>query len=222
MFYIVSISDQAFFTIITSALEAYRVSHPEDDDDGENHIPIETYGNIWGYQAKTKRNEIVFRAVLADIDTSAVRTPNSVRPQQKAFDIKEEFVDKFMPEIEYLGDFHSHPYDFENDKVNNVLELERKKLFCFSHGDFKHVKYLQEERNYRLGIVATVFEMPKQVARRNRHIDEDGLTCIRFMYDNLTIWLKVYVFMDSKRIKDKDIALTCPSLGFHAGSVEQE
>jgi len=222
MFYIVSISDQAFFTIITSALEAYRVSHPEDDDDGENHIPIETYGNIWGYQAKTKRNEIVFRAVLADIDTSAVRTPNSVRPQQKAFDIKEEFVDKFMPEIEYLGDFHSHPYDFENDKVNNVLELERKKLFCFFHGDFKHVKYLQEERNYRLGIVATVFEMPKRVARRNRHIDEDGLTCIRFMYDNLTIWLKVYVFMDSKRIKDKDIALTCPSLGFHAGSVEQE
>ena len=95
-------------------------------------------------------------------------------------------------------------------------------MFCFFHGDFKHVKYLQEERNYRLGIVATVFEMPKQVARRNKHIDEDGLTCIRFMYDNLTIWLKVYVFMDSKRIRDKDIALTCPNLGFHAGSVEQE
>jgi hypothetical protein len=110
-----------FFTIITSALEAYKVSH---HDGNKSHIPIETYGNLWGYLADTRRkNEMVFRVVQADVDTSATRQADSVRPKQEAFSTKVEFIDTFMPELEYLGDFHSHPYDFGNDGVNNVLEL---------------------------------------------------------------------------------------------------
>ncbi|WP_200376081.1 hypothetical protein [Thiocystis violacea] len=221
-YYIVSISDQAFFTIITSALEAYKVSHSEHKM--EKHIPIETYGNLRGYQSKTKRNESVYRILLADVDTSATRKPKTVRPQQESFSIKEEFVDYFYPELEYIGDFHSHPYDFENDKVDNVLQLERMKLYCFSNSDFEHVKYLQKKKNrkYRLGIVATVFEMPNAILRKNAHIGKEDLSCIRFMHDNLAIWIKAYVFTNKKQIADTEIALACPSLGFHAGSIEQD
>lgn len=219
-YHIVSISDQVFFTIVTSALEAYKVSHPEYD--GKDHVPIETYGNLWGYQAKTKRNETVFRIVLADVDTSAVRSPNSVRPQQLSFSLKQEFVDYFYPELEYLGDFHSHPYDFENDRVDNVLQLERKRLFCFSVGDFEHVKYLKETRNYRVGVVATVFEVPGNMRRKNTHIGREDFSCIRFVHDDLSVWIKAYVFIGPDQVADTEVGLMCSSVGFHAGSIEQE
>lgn len=218
-YYIVSIADQAFFTITTSALEAYKVSHPEYK--GKEHVPIETYGNLWGYQSQTKRDEQVLRVILADVDTSATRTPNSVRPQQESFSLKEEFVDSYYPELEYLGDFHSHPYDFENDKVDNVLQLERRKLYHFSSGDFNHVRYLQEKRRYRLGIVTTIYEMPKQVSRKSIHVGKEDFSCIRFTYERLSVWIKAYVFIN-QQIQDTNIALTCPTLGFHAGSIEQQ
>lgn len=225
-YYIVSISDQAFFSLITSALEAYKVSHI-DDDQSTNHIPIETYGNLWGYQAKTKRNENVFRIVFADVDTSATRTPNSVRPQQKSFTIKEEFVDCFYPELEYLGDFHSHPYDFENDSVSNAKQLEQDKLYCFSDGDFASVNHLkkEEKRKYRIGIVTTVFSPKIAPKRQSSHINDENkekdLSCIRFSHDGLVIWIKCYIFGRGKTlIQNEDIALMCPILGLHAGSIE--
>lgn len=218
-FYIVSLSDCAFFTIVSAALEAYKVSHPENNG---NHVPIETYGNLWGYQVVTKRDEFVLRVVLADVDTSATRTPDSVRPVQEAFTTKVEFVDRFLPELEYLGDFHSHPYDFENDGVNNVLELERSRLYEFSQGDFEHIQYLQEEksRHYRLGIAATVFEMSEYVARKNKHVKD--FSCIRFMYDRMAIWIKAYIFSttDFEKMRDDQVGLICPILGFHAESLE--
>lgn len=220
-FHIVSLSDHAVFTIITSALEAYKISHTEED---KEHSPIETYGNLWGYQARTKRDEIILRIILADVDTSATRTFNSAAPKQEAFDLKAEFVDRLMPELEYLGDFHSHPYHPENDNINSVLEVERHKYHCFSREDFRYTRHLQKKigRHYRIGIVATVFEMPQIVQRRNRHVGDD-LSCIRFIYDNLAIWLKCHVFSGTtfKHVKSENIGLTCSILGFPAASIEQ-
>jgi hypothetical protein len=219
-YYIVSISSQAFFNVVTSSLEAYSVCHSDDQDD---HSPIETYGNLWGYEARTKRKEKLFQIVHSDVDTSATRTQASVSSKREAFELKEIFVEYYYPELEYLGDFHSHPYDVENDEVSSVLQLEKSGLQNFSEGDFKNARYLQKEekRNYRVGIVTTIYQMGKCVKRKNMHIGEDSFSCIRFMHGDMAIWVKAYVFYP-ELIPESEVALICPVLGFHAGSIEQQ
>lgn len=216
--YIASLSEHAFFTIVTSALEAYRVSHPNNEN--EEHIPKETYGNLWGYQAKSKRKETVFHISFADVDIAADRQPGSVKPHPESFQIKEHFVDTFKPEVEYMGDFHSHPYDLKNDKVRSVLSVEREDLCSFSDADHEHVKHLKKTRKYRVGLVATVLETAKP--RESKHVGSTSYNCIRFSYDKFTIWIKCYLYDGKKMVDESDVSLLCPAAGFHAGTIEQE
>lgn len=218
-YYIVSLSEQAFFSIVTSALEAYSILHGKSK--GGAHIPEETYGNLWGHEATTKRKEKVFHIALADVDTSAERSPGQVVPKEESFALKEAFIDRFHPELEYLGDFHSHPYDRKHDSVTSTLDVERKELYGFSDADFASFRHLRKARNYRVGLVATIYKSDKAVARVNKHVGDEDYSCIRFSYDDLTIWLKCCVFGEKRRISDRKVALVCSSLGFHVGAIEQ-
>jgi hypothetical protein len=212
---IVSLSEQAFFTVVSSALEAFQINHDGKAD--KKHIPLETYGNLWGHASVNRRGVSIFHVALADVDTSAKRTPESVRAERKSFELKQQFVDHFHPEIEYLGDFHSHPYDPVNDDVDNALQLERDKRHEFTPADFESAQSLRQDRTYRLGLVVTVFRGEKTVARKSKHV---GLSCIRFSYDGFTIWLKCHVFGEKRTVQDRKVALICPALGFHIGAIK--
>jgi len=212
---IVSLSDAAFFSIVTSALEAYSVRHQDNSE--EEHFPVETYGNLWGYQATTKRKESVLHVVLADSDVSAKRESGSVSPAEDAFKLKSDFADSFFPELEYLGDFHSHPYD--QSEVNNELDLQRNLFHEQSSHDQKHAKYQQENgKRYRIQLIATVFGRPDMVNRTSGHLSDD-LSCIRFQYDKHTIWIKAYAYRineadgTSRKVNKDNIALICPCAG---------
>lgn len=212
---IVSLSDSVFFTIVTSALEAYKICHQ--DDSKENHVPLETYGNLWGYQATTKRAESLLHVVLADSDISAKREEGAVSPANDVFDLKSDFADIFFPELEYLGDFHSHPYD--HSEIRTELELQRRKLYEQSPEDQRFVRYQAElGKPYRLQIIAAIFERPDMVRRASGHIQGD-LSCIRFHYDKHTIWIKAYAYrIDkkeriSRKVNRDNIALICPCAG---------
>jgi len=212
---IVSVSDCAFFSIVTSALEAYSVCH-QDNPEGK-HVPVETYGNLWGYQVITKRRESVLHVVLADSDISAKRESGSVSPAEEAFNLKRDFADSFFPELEYLGDFHSHPWD--KSEVKNELSLQRNVFHEQSSDDQKHAKYQQElGKTYRIQLIATVFERPEMVRRTSGHLDDD-LSCIRFQYGKRTIWIKAYAYRinekdgTSRKVNRDNIALICPCAG---------
>jgi hypothetical protein len=43
---VVSISEQAFFSIVTSALEAYKLEHVLTN--GDSAAEVETFGHLWG------------------------------------------------------------------------------------------------------------------------------------------------------------------------------
>jgi len=219
-YYIVSLSEQAFFTIVTSALEAYSILHGKAG--GKTHVPEETYGNLWGHEATTKRGETVFHVALADVDTSADRQPGQVQPKEETFKLKQEFVDRFRPELEYLGDFHSHPYDRKHDQVNSALDVERNRLYEFSEGDFVSNRQLRQERDYRVGLVATIYKAEKPVPRASKYVGADDFSCVRFSYDDLTIWLKCCVYGEKRRVNDSKVALVCSALGFHPGAIEQD
>ncbi len=219
---IVSLSHAAFFSIVTSALESYKIFHPEDS--GGPHIPLETYGNLWGYKATTKRGESLLHVVVADVDVSAKRLPDSTSPAQDAFDLKHDFVDTFFPELEYLGDYHSHPYD--QSEVSNELSLQKNRYHHRSPGDKDFARYLQENgRNFRLQLITTVFERENFVKRDSGYL-KDEKSCIRFQYNHMTIWVKVYVFgSDGTRflkVRDNNVALICPTIGIDIGSIPTE
>ena len=218
---IVSLSDAAFFTIVTSALEAYSVCHQ--DDKMETHVPVETYGNLWGYQATTTRNESVLHVVLADSDVSARRDSGSASPADDAFGLKVDFADCFFPTLEYLGDFHSHPYD--ESEFRTELELQRNVGHTHSRADRNFAKHQQRRgRPYRLQVIATVFERSDAINRQSGHLDGD-LSCIRFRYDKHTIWIKVYAYRinaedrTSRKVKEENVALICPCAGVTVGAI---
>lgn len=210
---VVSISEQAFFTVVTAALEAYRVDQSEKQDGSS--VRLETFGHLWGYESVKENGEAVYRVVLADVSTSAHRTSDFVISRDGAYSLKSEFVGSFFPELSFIGDFHSHPYSDEHDGVRTELELQRRGLYQFSPSDFRAAKADQESgRNYRVGLVVTVFERNLPVSRSSQYLD--GSSCIRFQYDSMTLWIKAYVWYgdEFRRNSDKMVSLICPSLGF--------
>ncbi len=116
------------------------------------------------------------------------------------------------------GDYHSHPYSHENDEIKTELELERGHYYRFSDADFRSVKALQDDAlDYRVGLVATVFERERKVKRTLKKLD--GESCIRFQYLNMTIWLKAYVWtsdenMNYRRKADKMVRLVLSEFEF--------
>jgi hypothetical protein len=218
--HVVSLSEPAFFTIVAAALEAYEISHT--NNPATPHKPVETYGNLWGYETYSRRGERILQVCMADVETSAERDPGSVQAKEESFQLKQGLISRFKPEFEYLGDFHSHPYDFANDKIKTVLEVERGEYFRFSPDDVKHARYLKETRDYRVGLVATVFRADKPVRRNDEYvcIETQHYSCIRFSYGEFTIWIKAHVFADKNAINDQKLVLLCPAAGFDAGLLE--
>ncbi|PFG54293.1 hypothetical protein ATG98_3513 [Marinobacter sp. LV10R520-4] len=213
---LVSLSDQAFFTIVTSALEAYQVDHAKLDGDPETHL--ETIGNLWGFINESRRGEYVYRIEMADVSTAADRDKSWVIAKNESYEYKRDFLDCYYPEFRFLGDFHSHPYSEAQNQVRTELDLERNSLYQFSKGDFQAVKEEQQgadKKDYRVGIVATVYEREDYIKRTSKHLDEGS--CIRFQYKNMTIWIKAYVWAgeDYRRKSDKMVNLICPNLGFN-------
>lgn len=213
---VVSISEQAFFSIVTSALEAYKLEHVLNG--GDSAARVETFGHLWGYYQPLIGRDMIYRVVLADTSTAVERDQSSVAFTDEAQELKQGFIDTFFPEVCYLGDYHSHPYSYEDDEVKTELELERRHLYRFSEGDFRSVKSLQDKSlDYRVGLVATVFERERKVNRSLKRLD--GESCIRFQYLSMTIWLKAYVWTSDdnynyRRKADKMVRLVCPSLNF--------
>ena len=215
---VVSISEQAFFSIVTSALEAYKLEHVLTC--GDSAAGVETFGHLWGYCQPLIGRNMMHRVVWADTSTAVERDQGSVSYTDEAQELKQGFIDTFFPEVCYLGDYHSHPYSHEDDEIKTELELERGHLYRFSEGDFRSVKSLQDKAlDYRVGLVATVFERERKVKRSLKKLD--GESCIRFQYLNMTIWLKAYVWTSDdndnyRRKADKMVRLMCPSLNLLA------
>lgn len=212
---LVSISDQVFFSMVTASLEAYKVKHIAVTS--LKHEPVETYGNIWGYVTKKTSGLSVISAVFADVDTSADRYNGSAIPKKEAFELKRDLVDKFLPELEYIGDFHSHPYSFNSsDRIENVLQLENNFCYNFSKSDDEYFEKLRrsKKRNFRVAFAVTVFEMKKKVIRPDSYMDD--CSCIRFMFDKTAVWIKAYAYINKNgpRLASANVAILCPTIGF--------
>ena len=235
----VVITNDAFRAMVISALEGYLVPHGRRVNANE-HRPVETYGTLWGFIThKPKTEELIYQITLADIDSSAYRAAESVTEKDLAIRIKSAYLDKFNPELHYLGDFHSHPWHKDYDlqehpyvKSAQMLEqgrtIEGGRPYQFSEQDFGWVRSLRAAgRDYRIGVVVTIYQMANLI-RDTSTVYLDGHSAIRFTYNgpdasekerSFRIWIKAYVYDErddtqkDSPVDDKDVILICPAIG---------
>ena len=238
--YTVILSDDAVRVMVASALEAYSSPHGRNLD-VEKHVPLETIGAIWGYE--TQRNgQTCFHVVSADVETSAHRRPDSVRPKVESFEIRKGFYQFMNPEVQCLGEFHSHPWHrgetpLDGKVIQGPQDIEKQRLYRFSGepigakgkptGDY----CLPSSSGfpYRIGLVVTLYRMNNQVLDPlHRYID--SYSGFRFTYFgpigfdddkkpemvSFRCWIKAHVFPngDATPAADEDVQLQCAALGF--------
>lgn len=90
---VVSVSEQAFFSIVTSALEAYKLEHVLTN--GDSAAGVETFGHLWGYCQQTIGTNMMYRVVWADTSTAVERDQGSVAYTDEAQELKQGFIDTF-------------------------------------------------------------------------------------------------------------------------------
>lgn len=114
------VEDHVVPQLLISAIEAYDIHHKAHNKGKANHR-LETYGLLWGY-ALPARGALPVRlvAVLATVETSALRHQDWVQPDNKSLLMKRDFFREYWPQLELIGTFHSHPYD-------NLAEVKENK-----------------------------------------------------------------------------------------------
>lgn len=143
------IEDHVLPQLLTSAIEAYEVSHRAHIR-GRANKKLETFGLLWGY-ALPARKGVPARlvAVVATVETSALRNSDWVRPDFESIAIKRDFFGEYWPQLELIGTFHSHPYedltDINDCKGWRASESDRDfwpvlhELVCPDMGELAHL-----------------------------------------------------------------------------------
>ncbi len=104
------IEDHVVPQLFTTAIEAYEFEHKAHEK-GKSYKNLETFGLLWGYSIPQKGHlpaRIV--ATMATVETSALRHQDWVKPDLNSIVAKKEFFERYWPNIELVGTFHSHPY----------------------------------------------------------------------------------------------------------------
>lgn len=107
----VIIEDHVLPQLLTSAIEAYEVSHKAHER-GRVNKKLETFGLLWGYALPVRENVPArLVAAVATVETSALRHTEWVRPDLESIKMKRDFFAEYWPQLELIGTFHSHPYE---------------------------------------------------------------------------------------------------------------
>jgi len=115
--YIIRISEQAPVHMCLSGMEAFSASHLRRGP----RIRLETYGSLWGHEVRLPRGRTLYSVEMAAVDTSAKMENDEVRPAPAALDLKRDVMTSFWPQLEFLGDFHTHPERKAADVVREGL-----------------------------------------------------------------------------------------------------
>lgn len=113
------VEDHVVPQLFTTAIEAYEFAH-QATSRSKGYDKLETFGLLWGHSipAKGKAPARVV-ATMATAETSALRHTDWVQPDYESVRAKKEFFERYWPNIELVGTFHSHPYD-SLARVNDV------------------------------------------------------------------------------------------------------
>ncbi len=124
--YLIILSENALISLILSSLEAYAIEKRGYRGKDKKHL--ETYGSIYGQHIELEDGRTLFRVEMAQTDNTAKQTCSSVQYSEEAISLKRSALTSFWPHLDYLGDFHSHPYE-------TLREVRQIKGYYMSEGD---------------------------------------------------------------------------------------
>lgn len=199
---IVRISELAQASLVLSALEAYAIEHLRNKKEEKNKL--ETHGTLFGYETYSYSKEIVYQIELVSTDTSTRQWQNKVRWSRSARDLKQDFITSFYPNFDYLGTFHTHPYDH----YKSVPRGDHGSYF--SKGDlrsFHKNKEYHERVGSRVFILVTVAGMQKAGTLPNQHITNN---IIQVTFGNLRLWISAYCVLNRSDSDPPDLVVSPP------------
>jgi hypothetical protein len=213
--YVVHLSEDAVIDLCLAGMEAHIVEERRSATRSKGNR-LETFGLLWGGVSKMSDGRTLIYVSKASTDTTALRTKDSVTPSKSAFLLKKDLITSFWPELNFLGDFHTHPYDEEEYLVRDI---EENRLFEFSDGDISSISGSKARRRFWaqhgfiLGIVATILKMQRLPWKRTSTSRRDPIV---FNLGHYRIWMKAYVgYLQNGEItlsghRQRNIQLYCP------------
>lgn len=210
--YLVILSENALISLLLSSLEAYAIE--KKGFRGKHKKHLETYGSIYGQHIELEDGRTLFRVEMAQTDTTAKQTMDSVQYSEEAISLKRAALASFWPHLDYLGDFHSHPYE-------TLREVRDTKGQYLSGGDRMNLEDNWEsffrDLRYRLGLVVTVSAM-QRVRDSGKVWAGEGLNCLEFNIGNFRLWIAAFCVYEDDGLgcyteeQDISVELTAPAL----------
>ena len=207
--YVVRVSENALISLILSSLEAYSVKKKDIKEKGRPKSRIEVYGSLFGHEIVMKNKEILYQVEMAHTDTTAEQRRSSVAENKEAISLKADVITSFWPHLIYLGDFHSHPFRYTKEVLDN-------KKYFMSEDDREWLNNnFWKQKGYRVGLVVTIAAMEKAGTKACGWIANN---CVEATLGNCRMWLAAYCAYSQKSeyryTNDNDISVTldCPAL----------
>lgn len=208
---VIRISEQALIGLVLSALESFATKS-KNIKNGDK-TKLETYGNLFGHHAELINGTPLFNIDFVHTDISAEQKRNQVSYNKEAIKLKVDTISSYWPQLEYLGDFHSHPDD-------HYTMIHESKNYCLSPGDredlIRNTDFFKS-LNYRIGLVVAISSLEKSGSRTTQYIGKNR-SCIEFTFNNLRLWINAYsVFENNGKLHYSDdnsdgVILDIPSL----------
>lgn len=221
--YIIRISENALIQMCLNGLEAYLIKHRVG---ARKSSKLETFGLLWGNEITLPNRKTLYSVDMLSIDTSAEMGKATCDPKDEALELKRDLMTSFWPQYDFIGDFHTHPW-------NHYSEVVKDKLYEFSETDYESIEErpeFWEKHNYRVGLVLTVSTMERISNKDPEWIDNCTL---EFTFRNYRMYLRGCVTWSSGNgievsRNDDNVILDCPALiglvgeysdfGKHSGS----
>ncbi|MDL2267810.1 hypothetical protein LJC46_07490 [Desulfovibrio sp. OttesenSCG-928-G15] len=186
---IVKVTESAAIDMCLCGLEAFVVQHKK-----YQKKPLETYALVWGHESTLRDGRTMYVVEKVSVDTSADRSPGSCTPKDDALALKYDFMQSYFPDIEFLGDFHTHPF------LEHANTIRNEKMYEFSEQDIKSVEDNSDvytAYNYRVGFVMTIASVKTKSQNAGEMATWEERAChysaVIFRLNNYRIWLQAYV-----------------------------
>ncbi len=168
---------------------------------------------------------------FVSVDTSAKQYQIACLPNEKAMEMKKQILNAYWPHYEFLGDFHTHPY-------NDLYEVENceddSKGWHLSKQDIiriedKEFSPFWVEHDYALTLIAAIVKMSRK-GKAHYEKSYDEINMLRFDIGNFRIWLSAHIVCSDDHgnlrylLKDEmqqNVLLDCPEVHGIDGEFER-
>jgi len=196
--YVIQISDDALMEMSLAALEAYVIPQSHTNKSAkELRTELETYGLLWGHEIFLPDGNILYSVQKLTVDAMADRRTDAVWPSKGLMVIK-DMITSYWPQYSFLGDFHSHPYEYYKD-------VEEIKGYEFSEADRKSmVENKKNDDDFRISLVMTISSL-KKASNSEPKIISDNIIC--WTFNNYRFWLNACLVYKGYEKNDKTALL---------------